>query len=115
MSQEFEGKIRKIEQELIDLKTATEFTSIKSASFNTTTNVTTGTYQITYQISEGVMSQVYCGSSGGDWGMAYARTPSGNTQVVEVATDKSSGGSISTYSVPLVIASNSPVVSIVRL
>lgn len=115
MKSDFDQRIKNMEQELTNLKSATEFTSIKSASFSASTNVRTGYYQIIYEANDGILSQVYCGSSSGVWGMAYARTPNGNSQIVEITSDKGSGGSIVTYDVPLVIASNSPVISITRL
>lgn len=116
MKQQFDEVIKNIEDELLALKTASKYASIRSSQFSASTMVRTGLYRITYEsASDEIFSLVYCGVSGGNWGLAFARTPIGNTQVVEVVTDVNSGGSWSTFEAPLAVVSNVPVKSIVRI
>lgn len=118
MKNEFDQRIKDNEQEILDLKTASEYTSVKLANFTSSTLVRTGVYQITYGApNEEIISSVFCGTSGSNWGISYPRTPSGNTQIVEVNSDRYDDvteGYV-TYDVPLSIASNRPVTSVVRL
>lgn len=89
MNNEFDKKIKNIEQELTDLKTASEYSSVRSAAVTYSQLVYTGTYRITYENrGEPVFSLVHTGiiSDEEDLGGAMARTPEGNTQIVEVFT-----------------------------
>lgn len=107
MNNDFDEKLKQIERELLDIKTASVYSSVKSANFTTSFSVYTGVYQINYEGSnEQVLSNIYCGTSQGEWGIAYIRTPEINSQIVEVVADDP---------VPLSIASNKKVVSVVRL
>ena len=116
MQNEFDQRIKKLEQELLDLKTAAKYTSVKSAAFTTSTTVYTGLYQITYEESlDSIMANIFCGTSQGQWGIAYPRTPTGNVQLVEIATDHYEEGGYVTYNVPLSITSNRKVLSIARI
>lgn len=87
---EFDVTIKRIEQELLDLKTAAEYSSTRSASFGTADYVSTGLYHVTYAPSnEAVIAFAYCDViQGADVpGFANPRTPTGNTQVFEVNTN----------------------------
>ena len=107
MTTALEKQMKEFGQELTDIKTASKYTSVKTANYTTTSNVTTGLYYITYGgTDDPIMSMVYCGTSGGVWGLAWARTPTTNHQVVEVVADSGA---------PLVVASNRPITSITRL
>lgn len=116
MTSGFEGRIKKIEAELTNLKTASEYSSLKSASFSSSFKVRTGLYQINYDPGRtSVMSFVYCDDTGHGSGIVYPRTPSGNVQVIEVNTDRTSGADIITDEANLIIVSNRPVNSVIRL
>ena len=116
MNREFEAKIKKIEQELIDLKTATEYTSVRSANYNSSFNVSVGLYKITYA-DEGVFSIIYSADASGSWGagIVYPRTPNGNVQYVEVGYSEFIIPGSSTETTPMVVISNTPVLSIERV
>lgn len=116
MQNEFDQRVKKLEQELLDIKTASEYSSVKSASFTASTTVYTGEYLITYADGkEDIMANIYCGTSQSEWGIAFPRTPSGNTQVVEIVSDTNVGGEYVRYYVPLSVASNRQVLSIARI
>lgn len=89
MANDFDKELKKIEQELTDLKTASEYSSIRSAAITYSQTVYTGTYRITYENKgEPVFSIIHTGiiSDNADLGGAMARTPEGNTQLVDVFT-----------------------------
>lgn len=118
MKQQFDEVIKNIEDELLALKTASKYASIRSSQFSASTMVRTGLYRITYEsASDEIFSLVYCGVSGSDWGLAFARTPINNTQVVEVVTDviNEQTQDWETFSAPLAVVSNVPVVNITRI
>lgn len=94
MGNEFDKRIKNIEQELTDLKTASEYSSIRSAAITYSQLVYTGTYRITYENrGEPVFSLVHTGiiSDEEELGGAMAHTPEGNTQIVEVFTSYMDG------------------------
>lgn len=118
MKNEFESEIKKIEQELIDLKTASKYTSIRSAFHSTSTLVYTGMYRIRYNNNNNpIFSIIYCNFIGSNYGLAYPRTPNGNEQIVEIDSTYFDGDSEQyvTQHLPLSIASNFPVISIERI
>lgn len=116
MQNEFSNRIKNIEDELLNLKTSSEYSSVRSASFTTTTNVYTGLYRIQYEpIDTHIFSIIYTGTSGDEYGMPYTRTPSANSQVVEVSTTYFDNGSWVTFNTPLTILSNAKVVSVTRI
>ena len=116
MKNNFDEDIKNIEAEILALKTATDYTSVRSAQFSSSTLVRTGLYRITYDTGgEDIFSIIYVGTAGSDWGLVYPRTPNGNTQVVEVATTFLDSGQYITKDVPIAIVSNVPVTSIVRI
>ena len=117
MNNEFDKELKYIEEELLKLKTASEYTSIKNASVFSNLRVTTGLYRITYKASDNpIIATVYKGTPG-NFGNYYLRTPSGNTQIVEVVTTYWSNADQRYYTDEntLTIISNTPVESIVRI
>lgn len=117
MNNEFDKELKYIEEELLKLKTASEYTSIKNASIFSNLRVTTGLYRITYKASDNpVIAMAYKGIVG-NHGYYYLRTPSGNTQIVEVVTTYWSNADQRYYTDEntLTIISNTPVESIVRI
>lgn len=87
----FENEIKYIESELIALKTAKQYSSTRNVNISSYPNINTGLYLVTYEKSE-FISNVYPGYITGSsnlWGSVYQRTPSGNTQVIEVDTTTS--------------------------
>lgn len=117
MNSDLEQSIKRIEQELIDLKTASEYTSVRSANFRSGFNVSVGLYKLTFASSYDILSMVYCADASGMWGSGtiYGRTPSGNTQYVEVGYSSYVDPGSSTATVPMVVISNTPVVSLVKV
>ena len=118
MKNELVSEIKKIEQELIDLKTASKYTSIRSAFHSSSTLVYTGIYRIKYNNNDNpVFSIIYCNFIGSNYGLAYPRTPNGNEQIVEIDSTYFDGDldEYVTQHVPLSIASNVPVTSIERI
>lgn len=117
MAKDFERMIKDAEDELLALKTSSPYSSIRSASFANIANVQTGYYRVTYKdIGEPIFSIMEVGVVENDNGGVYARTPSGNTQIIEVSTSyMTPQGQIITTSEPLTIVSNAPVISVVRL
>ena len=104
---DFDQMIKKIESELLAIKTASQYTSVRSANFTASVVVQQGLYRIIYQNSgEPVFSFCYIGTNVEEYGSPYPRTPQGNTQIIEVKYDSSA---------PLVIVSNVPVISITRI
>lgn len=117
MNNEFDKELKYIEEELLKLKTASEYTSIKNASVFSNLRVTTGLYRITYKASDNpIIATAYKGIVG-NYGYYYLRTPSGNTQIVEVVTTHWSNADQRYYTDEntLTIISNTPVESIVRI
>lgn len=117
MNNDFDRMIKNIEDELLALKTSSEYSSIRSANYSYSSTVRTGYYKITYQNTlEPIFSLVFVGNSSNTWGLAYSRTPENSTQVVEVNTDYiDSQGNVQTASVPIAVLSNVSVLNIVRL
>ena len=117
MNNEFDKELKYIEEELLKLKTASEYTSIKNASIFSNLRVTTGLYRITYKsTTNAIIAMVYKGIPG-NYGRYYLRTPSGNTQIVEVVTTYWSNADQRYYTDEntLTIISNTPVESIARI
>lgn len=118
MENKFVQELKDIEAELLALKTGSEYTSIRPANFTSSTNVYTGTYQINYATStEQIFSIIACKVSSGWIGSVFPRTPSTNSQVVEVNTthfDENTSTYV-TENCPLSIVSNREVTSVQRL
>lgn len=116
MKNDFAEEIKNIENEILALKTASEYVSIRSANYTTTANVQTGLYMLTYADGqEPIFSFVQCKRMDTYHGSAYPRTPSGNQQVVEVTTSYIDNNVQVTTTSSLVIISNRPVISIERI
>lgn len=115
MQNEFDQRLKNMEQELLDIKTASIYSSVKSAETSAGSQVKTGLYQITYEGGDtNIMSLMFVG-----YGNVYPRTPQGDTQIIEIATsgppvDQSTGES-TVYSTRLSVISNRKVLSIARI
>jgi hypothetical protein len=119
MNREFEKRLKSIEQELTDLKTASEYSSVRSAASAYSELVYTGSYLITYDNhGEPIFSMVHTGliEVQADLGRSMARTPQGGTQVVDIFTSyQDSGGQEVVKYTTMVVVSNVPVLSITRI
>lgn len=118
MKNDFADELKMIEDELLALKTASEYTSLRSANYTSTANVRTGLYRLTYESSdEPIFSLVYCGNVTSDKGFIYARTPASNAQVIEADTTyyDASSQTYVTISVPVSVVSNRRVIGIERI
>lgn len=115
MSNEFEDRIKAIEAELLNLKTASEYTSVRSANYTTGTTATTGLYQIVYANNNDQVFSIV--SKTGGTGNVRPRTPTNGTQDVEVNTDlyDPNTGTITREKINLAVASNYPVISITKI
>lgn len=121
MDDDFSLRIKRIEQELLALKTSSLFTSIRNSVSTVFQGAQTGLYQVVYDNSRGesIISSVYSNKYKNTLGGIYARTPQGSSQVIEVDTTYIPAGSGSaspvTYMIDFVVVSNVPVASITRL
>lgn len=113
MGEDYIKLITAIENELLALKTASSYTSVKNASYGASWQVSTGLYRITYDSNNNdICTQGYLGSAGNEWGPPDFRTPSNNTQIMEVVTTTTEGV---IQTAPLTLVSNWPVISITRI
>lgn len=115
MNNEFDREINAFKRELLDIKTAADYTSVRSANYLTGVTLTTGLYRITYRdVDEPVFSFIY---RTGGWGTARGRTPDDNTQDIEIYTDEwdTESQSVVSHTVQIAIASNLEVVSISKI
>lgn len=119
MRNDLDGKLKYIEQELTMLKTASEYSSVRSAAVTYSQLVYTGTYKITYENkAEPVFSIVHTGliDDAEDLGGAMARTPENNIQYVEIFTSYiNSSNQEVTKTTTLVVVSNLAVTKIERI
>ena len=123
MNNDFDKKIQNVNQELTDLKTATKYTSVRSASYTPSTQVRTGTYRINYSSGgEPIISKVYISSGTPSWlrtllVRALPRTPSDNSQIVDINTTIPDGGGQNpiTYDASITILYNRQVTGIERI
>lgn len=119
MNKDFEKELKEIEAELTDLKTASEYSSVRSAAVTYSQTVYTGVYRITYENrGEPIFSFIHTGiiEDEEDLGGAMPRTPSGNVQLVDVSTTfiNTQFQPVTRYTT-MVVVSNVPVVSIERI
>lgn len=116
MKNDFDIRFKNIEQELTDLKTATEYTSVRSAKYTYGTLVYSGVYRITYETAPEAIFSIVSGNVTGD-GVALieARTPTNNHQIVDVMTTYFDGDNYVTIQVPLSVVSNRAVTNIERI
>ena len=117
MTKDFENRIKKIEQELTNLKTSSEYSSVRSVHTASTTGVYTGLYRIDYSNpkNEPVMSLFYKNDS--NFGIPYGRTPSTTSQIVEVNSTRWSNTQQQyiTETTSMVVVSNVAVTGITRI
>lgn len=107
MKNDFGQMIKNIENEILNLKTASEYASIRSAEYTASISVSTGLYRITYNNDgEPIFSFCYIGTDISAFGIPYARTPENNSQIIEV---------LESNPTTLVVISNVPVISITRI
>ena len=120
MKNDFSERIKKIEDELLALKTASEYTSVRNTITTFSGRVRTGLYRITYQTNgETIISNIFSDKTKQNYGGIYPRTPQGSTQIVEVDSsyaeiDHGSSHEV-TYTMSFVVVSNVPVTSITRI
>lgn len=118
---DFGERLKKIELELLALKTSNLYTSIRNTVTAYSGRVSTGLYRIVYDLpqGEGVISSFYSDREQKTWGGIYPRTPQGNTQVVEINTTfgVNQGGQVVpvSYDMSFVVLSSAPVLSITRI
>lgn len=109
----FSEEILYIENELLRLKTASNYTSVKSASYGEQWQVSTGLYEITYENGGNeICANAYLGSTGDKWGRPHLRTPSDSKQIAEVITTDTSGV---VNTVNMTIVSNCPIISVKKI
>lgn len=114
MAREFEKMVNSLEEEILNLKTASQYSSIRSA-YSVGTTVRTGLYRITYQdTGEDIFSFVTGTPVSDNNGTVWPRTPTGNNQIVEVNSDAITYPS-PTSDIRMTVISNIPVVSITRI
>lgn len=114
MNEEFSYRIKNIEREILDLKTASLYTSIRNTITAFSGTISTGVYEIVYDNQgENIISDVYTNKYKKLAGRVSLRTPQGSSQLVDVdTTDRITGEPFSTS---FVVVSNVPVVSITRI
>lgn len=116
MNNDFSKRLKEIEAELLRLKTASEYSSIRSVSLTHPVSVTTGLYRVTYeQTNEPIIAMFY--KNDDNYCLISGRTPNGNSQVLEVLAtywDNASQTYITDTS-SLIVVSNVPVVDITRI
>lgn len=114
MENDFSVRIANIERRLLELKTASDYASVRSA-YTTQVSVYTGLYRVTYSSTdEAVFSFAYGTPVSDNYGTIFPRTPNGNQQVIEVNTDMRAYPS-TTQTAQMTIIANKPVVSITRI
>ena len=118
MKNDFDERIKNIEQELLALKTSSLYTSIRTTVATASGSVRTGTYRINYNNNgESIISSVYSNKYKQRYGGIYPHTPQGSSQLVDINTtypDPDTGDPV-TYDISFVVVSNVPVTSIVRI
>lgn len=117
MNNEFVDRLKRIEKELLNLKTANLYSSVRSARTTSTDYLTTGLYKIQYQSKGEPIISLFSQAIVGPYCWVYARTPDTNSQILEINTtywDNETQQYI-TDSCPINIISNVPVISITRI
>lgn len=115
MLNEFDRELKWVEKELLDLKTAKPYTSVRNTVSTVISNAYTGLYRITYAHSEEpIISQAYFASSGYSYLALpfYLRTPNTNTQTIEVNTTDENNV---TSNINIQIISNRQITNIERI
>lgn len=118
MNHELESKIKNIEQEILDLKTATKYSSLRSSSTIYSQPLSTGNYRVTYNNHGNEVIALFFteDTQGYRHGPARALPLNGSTQTVQIdasyAIWNDAQVSRGDFTVILTIISNYPVVSI---
>jgi hypothetical protein len=120
MKNDFDTRLKAIERELIGLKTAQRFSSVRTTSISHSNLLTTGNYRVTFDNAGGdILSNFFVNDPSGERnGAVYALPPSGNSQIVQINATTTDPPDIYTpiyFSVQLTVISNYPVVSITRI
>lgn len=117
MIDELTKRIKNVEEELVRLKTARQYTSIKSAN-SAQISVHTGMYRVTYAGSNGqIISEAFTTLIGRNYASLRMRPPSDNYQDVEVKSyywDSPTQQFID-QTITLSVVANYPIVSIERI
>lgn len=116
MVNEFDQRIKRIEKEILDLKTASEYASMRN-TYTTSATLTNGLYQIEYDVQDEDILATAFRAVDAYYCVPSLRTPSGNLQIMELQTkywDNEQQAYI-TDSCPVTIISNYPVKSITRI
>lgn len=117
MRNEFIERLKNIDNELLDLKTASKYSSVRSANTTSTDYLTTGLYKIEYKSKGEPIISFFYQAILGPYCWIYARTPDTNSQILEINTTYWSNQQQQyiTDSCPISIVSNVPVISITRI
>lgn len=116
MKNDFADRIKKIELELLALKTASLYTFVRASYTAYSGRVQTGLYKIDYETSgEGIISFFYTDKTQDNVGGVYPRTPQGSSQIVEVNTTYYASGAHTTYTLSFLVVSNVPVINITKI
>lgn len=116
MANEFVSEIKDIELELLALKTASEYTSVKSVETTPSQDVYTGLYRIDYATNGNeIVAMIYTAND--NYTRVHPRTPGASSQIVEIESTRwnNSTQSYETFTNKMIIVSNVPVSSITRL
>ena len=117
MANKFAERIKRIEDELIALKTASEYSSMRTSYVTNPVTITTGLYRVEFNSGgQPILSNFYRQDAAV---LCYisARTPVGNSQIVEVNTTRwdNERQEYVTYENGLLVVANVPIVSITRI
>ena len=116
MENKFDRRLKDVEQELTDLKTAMEYTSVRSARYSYGTSVYSGTYRLTYEPSDEPIFSIISASIAGEvGGVVGEHTPTNNHQVIEVNTYYYDGSSYIVEQAQLSVVSNRAVTAVERI
>lgn len=120
MKNDFSDRIKKIEEELLALKTSSLYTSIRNTVTAFSGTVSTGLYRINYRTNgETIISEIFSNKNKQTNGGIYPRTPQGSSQIVEIdstyAVIEQGSSYPVTYTMSFVVVSNVPVTSITRI
>lgn len=110
-------RLKNIEDEILRLKNAKEYASVKS-SFSQRLDVYTGIYKVIFDNkNQQVLSEYFANLVEYDFIVIGARPASGNEQIVEVQTSYWSNEEqrVITTTVSLIAVANYPIVSITRI
>ena len=110
-------RLKNIEDEILHLKDAKEYSSVKS-SFSQRVDVYTGIYKVTFDNkNQQVLSEFFANLEEDDYFIVGARPASGNEQILEVLTSfwSNEEQQIVTTTVSLIAVANYPITSITRI